>query len=192
MVDTCTMASPVASSDAGVSAVVGTRDVGSMATFSPTGARLVAKEVQASPRVRTSEAQTLGATVETGENVRMVDTSTCHYLVHGIGLAHDATQTEPSSQEGVAMLAEAKEREAAAQQLLVQARWSAEAKAREAAAAAADRAAAADMRAASANAESKLEAVRGALRMRSSCEDTSTRSMTWMKSMMLAVLILTS
>ena len=167
MVDTCTMVSPVASSDAGVSAVVGTRDVGSMATFSPTGARLVAKEVQASPRVRTSEAQTLGATVETGartEMVRMVDASTCHYLVHGIGLAHDATQTEPSSQEGVAMLAEAKEREAAAQQLLVQARWSAEAKAREAAAAAADRAEAALMRAASANAESKLEAVRGALR----------------------------
>ena len=70
--------------------------------------------------------------------------------------AHDATQTEPSSQEGVATLAEAKGREDAAQQLLVQARWSAEAKAREAAAAAADRAAAADMRAASANRNQNL------------------------------------
>ena len=90
MVDASTMASVVASSDAGVSAVVRTRDVGSTATFSPTGARLVAKEVQASPRVRTSEAQTLGATgtADTGaspDKVTMVDASTSHYLVPGIG-----------------------------------------------------------------------------------------------------------
>ena len=179
MVDASTMASAVASSDAGVSAVVRTRDVGSTATFSPTGARLVAKEVQASPRVRTSEAQTLGATgtADTGaspDKVTMVDASTSHYLVPGIGLAHGGTQTEPSSrwEKGVAALAEAKEREAAVQQLVVQARCTAEATAREAAAAAADRAAAAHMRAASADAEDKLEAVRGALLMRSSCEDT--------------------
>ena len=177
MVDASTMASAVASSDAGVSAVVRTRDVGSTAAFSPTGARLVAKEVQASSRVRTSETQTLGASVGTGaraDKVRMVDASTSHYLVPGIGLAHGGTQTEPFSrwEKGVAALAEAKEREAAVQQLVVQARCTAEATAREAAAAAADRAAAAHMQAASADAEDKLEAVRGALLMRSSCEDT--------------------
>ena len=177
MVDASTMASAVASSDAGVSAVVRTRDVGSTAAFSPTGARLVAKEVQASSRVRTSETQTLGASVGTGaraDKVRMVDASTSHYLVPGIGLAHGGTQTEPSSrwEKGVAALAEAKEREAAVQQLVVQARCTAEATAREAAAAATDRAAAAHMQAASADAEDKLEAVRGALLMRSSCEDT--------------------
>ena len=176
MVDASTMASVVASSDAGVSAVVRTRDVGSTAAFSPTGARLVAKEVQASSRVRTSETQTLGASVGTGaraDKVRMVDASTSHYLVPGIGLAHGGTQTEPSSrwEKGVAALAEAKEREAAVQQLVVQARCTAEATAREAAAAAADRAAAAHMQAASADAEDKLEAMRGALLMRSSCED---------------------
>ena len=127
--------------------------------------------------MRTTETQTLGASVGTGaraDKVRMVDASTSHYLVPGIGLAHGGTQTEPSSrwEKGVAALAEAKEREAAVQQLVIQARCTAEATAREAAAAAADRAAAAHVRAASTDAEEKLEAVRGALLARSSCEDT--------------------
>ena len=86
------------------------RDVGSMATFSPSGARLVSTESQAVVRVAQRASQTnLAASMANaavGTAVSMTDAqtttnglvqtanmSTSHYLVHGVGLFSVETQT---------------------------------------------------------------------------------------------------
>ena len=77
--------------------VVNVREVGSMATFSlVTGARMVSAEVQCSPRMVEHAVQATRAArdASTSAKVSTANASTSHYLVIGLGLAHDSTQTE--------------------------------------------------------------------------------------------------
>ena len=88
-----------------------TCDVGSMATFSPTGARLVSAASQAAVRVaqRASQANVAAPSADaavgavatmadarttTGGLLETADASTDHYLVLGLGLTEAETQTE--------------------------------------------------------------------------------------------------
>ena len=99
-----------------------TCDVGSMATFSPTGARLVSAASQAAVRVaqRASQANVAAPSADaavgavatmadarttTGGLLETPDASTDHYLVLGLGLTEAETQTEldvPSLEETLA------------------------------------------------------------------------------------------
>ena len=94
--------------DAPATAAAETREVGSMATFSPSGARLVSVASQAVMRVaqRATQANVVvpvadaavGAAAKTADAqtqsvVDSVNASTSHYLVLGIGLKEGAAQT---------------------------------------------------------------------------------------------------
>ena len=82
--------------------VINVREVGSMATFSPTtGARMVSAEVQCSPRMVQHAVQATRAArdASTSALVSTANASTSHYLVVGLGLAHGSTQTDQPQPE---------------------------------------------------------------------------------------------
>ena len=86
--------------------VISVREVGSMATFSPTtGARMVSMEVQCSPQpppqmveraVQVKAPAVCNASVTA--SVSTANASTSHYLVVGVGLQHGSSQTEEPEQ----------------------------------------------------------------------------------------------
>ena len=86
--------------------VVNVREVGSMATFSPTtGARMVSMEVQCSPArppqmveraVQVKAPAVRHASVSA--SVSTANASTSHYLVVDVGLQHSSSQTEMPEQ----------------------------------------------------------------------------------------------
>ena len=86
--------------------VVNVREVGSMATFSPTtGVRMVSMEVQCSPArppqmveraVQVKAPAVRHASVSA--SVSTANASTSHYLVVGVGLQHSSSQTEMPEQ----------------------------------------------------------------------------------------------
>ena len=85
--------------------VISVREVGSMATFSPTsGARMVSMQVQCSPQppqmveraVQVKAPAVRNASVTA--SVSTANASTSHYLVVGVGLQHGSSQTEMPEQ----------------------------------------------------------------------------------------------
>ena len=107
--------------DAPATAAAETREVGSMATFSPSGARLVSVASQAVMRVaqRATQANVVvpvadaavGAAAKTADAqtqsvVDSVNASTSHYLVLGIGLTTAATQTAFDGNQAVKLAVE--------------------------------------------------------------------------------------
>ena len=88
--------------------VVNVREVGSMATFSPTtGARMVIMEVQCSPArppqmveraVQVKAPVVRHASVSASVSTANASSSTSHYLVVGVGMQHSSSQTETPEQ----------------------------------------------------------------------------------------------
>lgn len=107
--------------DVPAAAAAETREVGSMATFSPSGARLVSVASQAVVRVAQRESQAnvavpvadaavgtaaITANAQTQSFVETVNASTSHYLVLGIGLTTAATQTAFDGNQAVKLAVE--------------------------------------------------------------------------------------